>query len=167
MVNRNPLANVGAVKVGRGRRQAVVGVGGVAILLRGRCRSRSADLSVHRFAGDPVAIGVHVSRLPVVLVVGACLLNGPPGRLHRGAILANHQLDGPGGAGPVVVATSVVLVAASVVVVASVVAGATVGKGCAWPWSLVGDEQAASSTAPTTTSFLVGEAQFWTACGAN
>jgi hypothetical protein len=44
-----------------------------------------------------------------------------------------------------------VVVAASVVVDAAVLAVATVGKGCAWLWSSVGDEQAASTRAPKTT----------------
>jgi hypothetical protein len=58
-----------------------------------------------------------------VLVVGACLLEGPPGCVHRGAIPPDHQLHG--------VVTGRLVVAASVVVVAAVVAAATVGRGCA------------------------------------
>jgi hypothetical protein len=100
VVNRDPVANVGAVQVRRRRRQAVIRVGGVAILLPDRCRPLPANLSVHRFAGNAVAIGVHVSRLPVVLVVGACLLTGPPSGVHRGAILPDHQLDRSGGGRP-------------------------------------------------------------------
>jgi hypothetical protein len=56
VVNRDPVANVGAVQVRRRRRQAVIRVGSVAILLRDRCRSLPADLSVHRFAGNTVAM---------------------------------------------------------------------------------------------------------------
>jgi hypothetical protein len=124
VVNRDSVANIGAVKVRWRRRQAVIRVSRVATLLRGWRRSLSADFSVHRLAGDAIAIGVHVCRLPVVLVVGTCLLEGPPRRLHRRAILPNYQLDRSGVAGRVVVG-------ASVIVVAAAVAGATVGKGCA------------------------------------
>src|SRR4029453_8535690 len=79
---------------------AVIGVGRIAILLGVRCRSLPADLSIQRFAGNAVAIGVHVRRLPVVLVVGACLLKGPPSGVHRGAILPDDQLDRSGGGRP-------------------------------------------------------------------